>query len=123
MPRDDEELPKKKSKRPRDDEEEADEDEDDRPRKKKKSGGGGGIIPLKNGKALAAYYCGVFSLIPGIGCVLGPVAIVLGIMGFMYANENPEAGGKGHAITGIVVGLVGPFLVGGLIFAVSIFLK
>src|SRR5262245_26603803 len=38
------------------------------------------LIPYKNGQALAAYYCGVFSLIPVIGVLLGPIAIILGIL-------------------------------------------
>ena len=67
--------------------EEASEDEDDRPRRRRRDrdedddddrprrgrrdgyndGGMSTLIPYKNGKALAAYYCGVFSLIPCVG--------------------------------------------------------
>jgi WD40 repeat protein len=63
-----------------------------------------GIIPYRNGKALAAYYTGVFSLIPGLGLLLGPAALVLGILGQKYANANPKAKGLGHAVAGIVLG-------------------
>ena len=63
------------------------------------------LIPYKNGMALAAYYCGVFGLIPVLGFALGPVAIVLGILGFLKANKSSKAGGKGHAITGIILGV------------------
>jgi hypothetical protein len=66
----------------------------------------GGLIPYKNGKALAAYYCGVFSLIPCVGLILGPIALVLGILGWKYAKEHPRARGQGHAIAGIVLGLL-----------------
>lgn len=62
------------------------------------------IIPYKNGQALAAYYVGVFSLIPCIGFVLAIVAIVLGVLGLKYVKRNPSAKGTGHAITGIVLG-------------------
>jgi hypothetical protein len=112
---DEDERPKKKSKPARRDDDDDDDDEEERPRKKRKGNSvGGGLIPLKNGKALAGYYCAVFSLIPGLGCILGPIAIILGILGLMHLKENPEAGGKGHAITAIILGLIGPFVVAGL---------
>jgi hypothetical protein len=62
------------------------------------------IIPYKNGMALAAYYCGVFSLIPCLGGLLGPVAFILGILGLRYVKKYPTAHGTGHAIAGIVLG-------------------
>jgi 4-hydroxybenzoate polyprenyltransferase len=71
------------------------------------------LIPYRNGQALAAYYCGVFSLIPLLGVLLGPIAIILGILGNNYAKANPEAKGTGHAITGIILGSIG-FLICGL---------
>ena len=64
------------------------------------------FIPYKNPKALAAYYCGFFALLPGIGFILGLVAIVLGIQGVRYASANPQAKGIAHAITGIILGVV-----------------
>lgn len=88
-------------------------DDDDRPRRRRRRADDegdatGGLIPYKNGKALAAYYCGVFGLIPCFfGCgIFGVVPIILGILGLKYANEHPQAGGKGHAITGIILGVV-----------------
>lgn len=77
------------------------------------------LIPYKNGQALAAYYCGVFSLIPLLGVLLGPIAIILGILGSNFAKANPEAKGTGHAITGIILGSIG-FLACGLAPAVFI---
>lgn len=62
------------------------------------------IIPYKNGQALIAYYLGVFSLIPCVGHLLGPAALVLGILGLRYAKAHPTAKGGGHAIAGIVLG-------------------
>lgn len=62
------------------------------------------LIPYKNGRALAAYYFGVFSLIPCLGLLLGPIALVLGILGLRFVSANPTAKGTGHAIAGIVLG-------------------
>ena len=62
------------------------------------------LIPYKNPMGLMAYYAGVFALIPCVGLVLGPAAFILGILGIRYAGKYPTAGGKGHAIAGIVLG-------------------
>ena len=67
------------------------------------------LIPYKNPRALAAYYCGFFALIPGIGFLLGLVAMVLGILGLRYATAHPKAKGAAHAITGIILGVVACF--------------
>jgi hypothetical protein len=88
--------------RPRDDED----DDDDRPRRRRRGDDDAmsTLIPYKNGKALAAYYCGVFALIPCLGLILGPIALVLGILGLNYVKEHPEAHGTGHAWAGIILG-------------------
>jgi Domain of unknown function (DUF4190) len=62
------------------------------------------IIPYRNGRALAAYYLGVFSLIPCLGLLLGPAALTFGILGLRYVRANPRAKGTGHAIAGIILG-------------------
>jgi len=64
----------------------------------------GGLIPYKNPLALIGYYTGVFSLIPISGLLLGPAALVLGILGLRYSRRHPTARGGGHAIAGIVLG-------------------
>ena len=64
----------------------------------------GGLIPTKNPTALTAYYLGIFSLIPCIALILGPLAVVLGILGLKAHGKNPAVRGKGHAIAGIVIG-------------------
>ena len=64
------------------------------------------IIPYHNGRALAAYYTGVFSLICIIGVPLAIVAIILGALGLRFVKKNPEAKGTGHAIAGIVLGSI-----------------
>jgi len=67
----------------------------------------GGLIPYKNARALWGYYLGVFALIPFIGIPLGVAALVFGIKGLRFAKLHPEAKGKAHAWTGIILGLVG----------------
>jgi Tol biopolymer transport system component len=67
------------------------------------------LIPTGNPKALAAYYLGVFSLIPGLALILGPLALIFGILGKRYANANPKAKGWGHALAGIVLGSLTTF--------------
>jgi hypothetical protein len=61
-------------------------------------------IPYKNTKALTAYYCGVFALIPCFSFFLGFVALVFGILGLRYAKAHPEARGQVHAWIGIILG-------------------
>jgi hypothetical protein len=101
---------------------EDDDDYDDRPRRRsrrpRQDDALSGLIPYKNGMALAAYYCGVFSLIPFVGGILGPLAIIFGIIGLRKVNENPEARGTGHAIAGIVLGSL--VLLGHLIFFIVV---
>lgn len=63
-----------------------------------------GLIPYKNTPALIGYYLGVFSLIPCIGLILGPAALVLGILGLRRVGRTPEAKGVVHAWVAIVLG-------------------
>ena len=62
------------------------------------------IVPYKNPKALIGYYLGVFSLIPCLGGLLGPAALILGILGLRARARNPRMHGKGHAIFAIIAG-------------------
>ena len=68
------------------------------------------LIPTGNPMALVGYYLGVGSLIPLLGGVLSLPAIICGIVGVVKANSNPQAGGMGHAITAIVLGLFGQLI-------------
>lgn len=95
-----------RARRRRRDEEDEDDDEDDRPRRRRRKDPIESLIPYHNPKGLAAYYCGVFSLIPVLGLILGPIALVLGFQGIRFARENETAGGKGHAITGVILGIL-----------------
>jgi hypothetical protein len=81
----------------------------------------GKLIPYRNVPALVAYYCGVFAVIPGLGLVLGWVALGFGIAGVRAARRNPGAGGKVHAWVGIVLG--GLCAIGNLLlFALPVYL-
>lgn len=76
-------------------------------------GGVSTIIPYKNAQALIAYYLGVFGLIPVLGLPLALAAVIFGFLGLNFAKKYPEAKGKAHAVTGIVLGL-GSMLVCGV---------
>jgi hypothetical protein len=116
-----------KSKRRRDDD-----DEEDRPRRKKSRGGAlSGIIPYRNGMALTAYYCGFAGLITILGSIallkaqipqpnsrmvfvllfagggfLAFLANLFGILGLRSVTINPDAKGTGHAVTGLIMGVL-----------------
>ena len=88
-------------------------------------GGGAGVpdglktvIPLDNPLALGAYYFGVFSLIPFFGAVLGPVALVLGLLGWRKIKGQPGLHGSGHAWAGIVIGGLSTLIHWGLLVAI-----
>jgi hypothetical protein len=78
------------------------------------------LIPYKNPLGLIAYYVGVFAFIPCAGLLLGPAALVLGILGIRYRNKHPTAGGLGHAITGVVLGSLTSLANWGVVIAVMI---
>lgn len=63
------------------------------------------FIPYKNSPALVGYYLGVFSLVPCFGLALVPFAIGCGIFGLRRAAKHPEARGKAHAWTAILLPL------------------
>ena len=62
------------------------------------------VIPYRNVRALVAYYCAIFSLIPVMGLVLGFAGLILGILGLRFRRENPTSGGAVHAWIGIILG-------------------
>jgi hypothetical protein len=83
----------------------------------------GRLIPTKNPKALAAYYCGVFALVPCFSPVLGPLAIIFGLLGLKETQRHPGLPGKGHAITGIILGGIMTLAVLALVVVVVVFGK
>ena len=62
------------------------------------------VIPYKNPMALAAYYLGIFALVPLLGGVLALPAIGLGIAGLIRCRRNPLLKGTVHAWVGLVLG-------------------
>lgn len=64
----------------------------------------GGLIPYKNPAALIGYYTSIVSLVPVLALLLGPVAIVLGILGLKAKKQNPRVRGTAHCIVAIVLG-------------------
>lgn len=71
--------------------------------------GDGGVttfVPYKNACGLAAYYLGVFALIPCFGIPLGVAALVTGILGVRNAKKNPKIKGAVHAWIGIILGFI-----------------
>ena len=62
------------------------------------------VIPYKNPLALAAYYLGVFGLVPVVGAVLAVPAVVLGFLGLARCRRDVALKGKDHAWAGIVLG-------------------
>lgn len=68
---------------------------------------GYGLIPYKNGQALTGYYMGCLGFVLP---VLGPVAIVLGILGLMRAAREPQIKGQVHGIVAIVCGVLSSVL-------------
>jgi hypothetical protein len=64
------------------------------------------LIPYKNPKALAGYYCGFLALIPGLGLIFAVFAIIFGIFGLHRSAREPEAKGMVHAVVGIVLGML-----------------
>lgn len=64
------------------------------------------VIPTANPAALMGYYAGCFSVIPVFGLILGPVALVMGIVGWRKIAKEPGLPGMAHAWIGIVMGLL-----------------
>jgi hypothetical protein len=98
-------------------------DDEDRPRRRRRRRKEAieGLIPYHNPKSLAAYYCGVFGMIPVLGLILGPIALILGIQGIRFARKH-DAGGMGHSIAGLILGILVTLLNwGGAVFGVYFF--
>ena len=74
----------------------------------------GGVIPYKNGPALAAYYLGIFSMIPCVGLLLAVPALILGVIGLKKRRDNTILKGSVHAWIGIIMGGIFTIIWGGL---------
>jgi len=100
------------------------EDDDEveiRPSRRPKSSGGDEavkwLIPIgRSGWAVASGYLGLLACFPFVGFAFGILAVITGILALRHAKQNPQVGGRGRAIFGIVAGsiagLANGFLVG-----------
>lgn len=63
--------------------------------------------PAKRPNPLAsvAYVLSLIGLVPCLGALLGPIAILLGILGLVQTRD-PNVGGKGQAKSGLWFGLL-----------------
>lgn len=64
----------------------------------------GSCFPAANAPALAAYYLGVFALVPLFGALAAGPAVACGLAGTRRARFLPGQEGSGHAWTGVVLG-------------------
>jgi hypothetical protein len=58
----------------------------------------------KKGLGWLAYRCGVIGLIPFVGLVLGPMALVLGLIAWLRDRRGPHLLGLGPALAGMLLG-------------------
>lgn len=56
--------------------------------------------------AAVAYYFGMVGLIPCVGVVFAPLAVILGFIGLAHTRQ-PNVSGKGKAKSGVWFGLIG----------------
>jgi len=79
-------------------------------------------IGLNTGMALASMIVGIVSIpLCGLGFLLGPIAIILGIVALKKIGSQPHVyGGRGFAITGIATGSTALVVVVPIIAAIAI---
>jgi hypothetical protein len=65
---------------------------------------------------LIAYYLGVFSFVVPF---MGIASLVMGFIGLSKHKKNPLVRGKGHALTGIILGVL--TLIGWMILCAGVF--
>jgi hypothetical protein len=61
-------------------------------------------IQSSNRWATTAYRCSLLAMIPFFGLLLGPLAVVLGLLGRCNERQQPSERGAGHAMAAIVLG-------------------
>jgi hypothetical protein len=68
------------------------------------SGVFGSFTPWKNPAAVYAYAVALAGMTPVLGLVLGPTAVILGLVGEARLRRNPEIKGLSFVRAGIVLG-------------------
>lgn len=75
-----------------------------------------------DGLSVAAMVCGILSFfVPLVGLVLAILAIVFGGIGIGRTQRNPDLKGRGMAITGLILGILGLFFVVFTLIIASLF--
>jgi hypothetical protein len=64
------------------------------------------FLPEGNPNARRAYLCALAGLIPGLGLLLGPPAVVFGVVGRRAALRDELRRGLGHAYVSRLLGAV-----------------
>jgi hypothetical protein len=64
----------------------------------------GDFTPWKNPLAVYAYRCSLVGLTPGLGAVLGPVAVVVGWVALRRFRRDPAISGQSNAVAAMAVG-------------------
>src|SRR5262245_2788180 len=79
-----------------------------RPRRSRRGGGDGetfgSFTPWQNPAAVYAYAVSLAGMAPVLGALLGPVAVLLGLIGALRYRRRPEVEGLNFAVAGIVFG-------------------
>jgi hypothetical protein len=66
----------------------------------------GQIVPWQNPAAVYSYYVALAGLTPVLGTVLGPAAVLTGVVGLIRRRRRPEVHGANFAFAGIVLGIL-----------------
>jgi hypothetical protein len=75
------------------------------------------LLPVgRSGWAIAAGYCGLFSLIP----CFAPIALVVSIIAAVHLKKNPKLHGWGRTIFGLVMGGVMTAIMAAYLVAVAL---
>lgn len=78
------------------------------------------MIPYKNPAALIGYYTSIASLIPFLGHLAGPAAIILGVMGFRAVKREPTRKGTAHAWVAVILGSLTTLFYWGIVIVMII---
>ena len=64
------------------------------------------FLPEGNPNARRAYVCALVGLVPGLGLLVGPPAILFGVLGRRSAHRDEFKRGLGHAYVSRLAGLI-----------------
>jgi hypothetical protein len=64
----------------------------------------GDFVPYRNQAAMWGYWLSIAAIIPGLGLMLGPASVALGVVGLMVAKRFPKARGVSHSWVAIILG-------------------